>query len=141
MTTGQYNEPNNAKMRVLIVEDEAIIALDLKYRLRRLGYEVVGCTDTGEDAIRYARAMQPDLVLMDIQLKGPIDGIQAACQIHENIDIPVIFTSAQNDLATEMQIAKARPLFSMGFLSKPFADHTLQEIMGAMAREYNRVTV
>jgi CheY-like chemotaxis protein len=141
MTTGQYNEPNDAKMRVLIVEDEAIIALDLKYRLRRLGYEVVGCTDTGEDAIRYARAMQPDLVLMDIQLKGPIDGIQAACQIHENIDIPVIFTSAQNDLATEMQIAKARPLFSMGFLSKPFADHTLQEIMGAMAREYNRVTV
>jgi CheY-like chemotaxis protein len=141
MTTGQYNEPNNAKMRVLIVEDEAIIALDLKYRLRRLGYEVVGCTDTGEDAIRYARAMQPDLVLMDIQLKGPIDGIQAACQIRENIDIPVIFTSAQNDLATEMQIAKARPLFSMGFLSKPFADHTLQEIMGAMAREYNRVTV
>jgi CheY-like chemotaxis protein len=141
MTTGQYNEPNDAKMRVLIVEDEAIIALDLKYRLRRLGYEVVGCTDTGEDAIRYARAMQPDLVLMDIQLKGPIDGIQAACQIRENIDIPVIFTSAQNDLATEMQIAKARPLFSMGFLSKPFADHTLQEIMGAMAREYNRVTV
>ena len=141
MTTGQYNEPNNAKMRVLIVEDEAIIALDLKYRLRRLGYEVVGCTDTGEDAIRYACAMQPDLVLMDIQLKGPIDGIQAACQIRENIDIPVIFTSAQNDLATEMQIAKARPLFSMGFLSKPFADHTLQEIMGAMAREYNRVTV
>ena len=141
MTTGQYNEPNNAKMRVLIVEDEAIIALDLKYRLRRLGYEVVGCTDTGEDAIWYACAMQPDLVLMDIQLKGPIDGIQAACQIHENIDIPVIFTSAQNDLATEMQIAKARPLFSMGFLSKPFADHTLQEIMGAMAREYNRVTV
>jgi len=141
MTTGQYNEPNNAKMRVLIVEDEAIIALDLKYRLRRLGYEVVGCTDTGEDAIRYACAIQPDLVLMDIQLKGPIDGIQAACQIHENIDIPVIFTSAQNDLATEMQIAKARPLFSMGFLSKPFADHTLQEIMGAMAREYNRVTV
>ena len=141
MTTGQYNEPNNAKMRVLIVEDEAIIALDLKYRLRRLGYEVVGCTDTGEDAIRYACAIQPDLVLMDIQLKGPIDGIQAACQIRENIDIPVIFTSAQNDLATEMQIAKARPLFSMGFLSKPFADHTLQEIMGAMAREYNRVTV
>ena len=141
MTTGQYNEPNDAKMRVLIVEDEAIIALDLKYRLRRLGYEVVGCTDTGEDAIRYACAIQPDLVLMDIQLKGPIDGIQAACQIHENIDIPVIFTSAQNDLATEMQIAKARPLFSMGFLSKPFADHTLQEIMGAMAREYNRVTV
>jgi CheY-like chemotaxis protein len=132
------NGTNNAKMRVLIVEDEAIIALDLKYRLRRMGYEVVACADTGEDAVRYAHDMQPDLVLMDIQLKGPIDGIQAACQIHEDIDIPVIFTTAQNDLATERQISKARPLFSMGFLSKPFSDNTLQEIMGAMTGEYNR---
>jgi CheY-like chemotaxis protein len=132
------NGNHNAKIRVLIVEDEAIIAMDLKYRLRRMGYEVVACADTGEDAIRYARNTHPNLVLMDIQLKGPIDGIQAACQIREDIDIPVIFTTAQNDLATERQIAKARPLFSMGFLSKPFSDRTLQEIMGAMAREYNR---
>jgi CheY-like chemotaxis protein len=129
---------NNAKLRVLIVEDEAIIALDLKYRLRRMGYEVVACADTGEDAIQHARDMKPDLVLMDIQLKGSIDGIQAACQIREDVDIPVIFTTAQNDLATEKQIATARPLFSMGFLSKPFSDRTLQEIMGAMTGEYNR---
>jgi CheY-like chemotaxis protein len=132
------NGSNNVKIRVLIVEDEAIIAMDLKYRLRRMGYEVVACADTGEDAIRYARDMHPNLVLMDIQLKGPIDGIQAACQIRKDVDIPVIFTTAQNDLATERQIAKARPLFSMGFPSKPFSDRTLQEIMGAMAREYNR---
>lgn len=132
------NGNNNIKIRVLIVEDEAIIALDLKHRLRRMGYEVVACADTGEDAIRYARDTHPNLVLMDIQLKGPIDGIQAACQIHEDIDIPVIFTTAQSDLATEKQIVKARPLFSMGFLSKPFSDRTLQEIMGAVTREHNR---
>jgi CheY-like chemotaxis protein len=132
------NGGNNTKMRVLIVEDEAIIALDLKYRLRKLGHEVVACADTGEDAIQYACDMQPDLVLMDVQLKGPIDGIQAACQISECVNIPVIFTTAQSDLATEEQIAGARPLFSVGFLNKPFADHTLQEIMGTIAGEYNR---
>jgi CheY-like chemotaxis protein len=127
-------------MRVLIVEDEAIIALDLKYRLRRLGYEVIACADTGEDAVRYACEQQPDLVLMDIQLKGSINGIQAACQIRDCVDIPVIFTTAQSDLATKEQIARSHPLFSMGFLTKPFADHTLQEIMGRMADEYQHAT-
>jgi CheY-like chemotaxis protein len=136
MTTGQNNTNGGVRMRVLIVEDEAIIALDLKYRLRKLGYEVVACANTGEDAIQYACDIQPDLVLMDIQLKGSIDGIQAACQIRECVDIPVIFTTAQSDLATWEQIARSRPLFSMGFLNKPFSDHTLQEIMGSMVGEH-----
>ena len=76
---------------ILIVEDEAIVALDVRRRLVKLGYNVTSCVSSGEEAIIKAAEEQPDLVLMDIYLKGRIDGIEAASQIYTHLNIPVIY--------------------------------------------------
>jgi CheY-like chemotaxis protein len=75
---------------ILIVEDEAIVAKDLQNRLRKFGYTVLGIASSGQDAINKAVEISPDLVLMDIRLKGAIDGIEAAEKIHQYLDIPII---------------------------------------------------
>ena len=76
--------------RILIVEDEAITALDLKYSLEELGYEIVDTVDTGQDAIESAAESVPDVVLMDIKLKGDMEGIEAA-EIISELRIPIIY--------------------------------------------------
>ena len=86
--------------RILIVEDEAIVALDLEGRLARMGYEAVGRATSGEDAIALALAHRPDLVLMDIRLSGEMDGISAADEIRRSIRAPVIFLTAYSEDAT-----------------------------------------
>jgi CheY-like chemotaxis protein len=112
--------------RILIVEDESLIALDLQRRLTRLGYVVVGLVTSGPQAIRAAYQLQPDLVLMDIRLKGEMDGIEAAQQIQANRPIPIIYLTAYVDEAT-MQRAQATS--SWGFLRKPFHVRELQAIL------------
>lgn len=82
--------------RILIVEDEAITALDLKYSLEELGYEVVDTVDTGQDAIDTAIETKPDVVLMDIKLKGAMEGIEAA-EIISEYKIPIIYLTANTD--------------------------------------------
>ena len=83
--------------RLLIVEDEALIAEETADRLTRLGYQVLGIADTGPQAIAMAQQLQPDLVLMDIRLKGAMSGIEAAEQIYQSLQTPVIFASAHSD--------------------------------------------
>ena len=85
--------------RILIVEDEAITALDLKYSLEELGYEIVDTVDTGQDAIDTAAETVPDVVLMDIKLKGDMEGIEAAEVISE-LRIPIIYLTANTDTDT-----------------------------------------
>jgi len=101
---------------ILIVEDERIIALDLRSKLVRLGYKVSGVAHSGPDAVRLARELLPDVVLMDIILDGGMDGIEAAGLILSERIVPVIFVSACNDLSTK---ERATELGCSGFISKP----------------------
>ena len=101
---------------ILIVEDERIIALDLRAKVARLGHTVAGMAHTGEDAVRLARELEPSLVLMDIMLDGGMDGVEAARRISLEREIPVIFVSACNDAVTK---ERACQTCFAGFVSKP----------------------
>lgn len=108
--------------RLLVVEDEGIIANMLVLQLQRFGYEIVGTAPTGEEAVATALAKKPDLVLMDIRLAGRMDGIEAAEEIHKTLDVPVIFLTAYSDDAT-LQRAKVTSPF--GYIMKPFNEREL----------------
>jgi len=109
--------------RILITEDEFIVALDLQSRLQHLGYEVVGIASSGDDAILQVQDNQPDLVLMDIMLYGELDGIEASRQIREEFDVPVIYLTANADSATLERAGSTHP-FSC--LLKPFKERELK---------------
>jgi len=111
-----------SKPAILIVEDEAIISADIANKLRGLGYEVVGSTDTGEEAVKLARQLRPSLVLMDIRLAGAMDGITAADEIRRECQLPVVFLSAHSD---ECTVQRARHAEAFGFIIKPFENHEL----------------
>ncbi len=111
-----------ATARILVVEDENIVAKDLVQTLTGLGYQVCGVAASGEDGVRAAHECRPDLVLMDIRLRGDIDGIEAARRIHEELDTPVVFLTAHADQATLERAAAAEP---SGYVLKPFDDHDL----------------
>ena len=103
--------------RILIVEDEAVTALDLKRELIALGYEVTGIADNYSDAVNAAAAQKPDLVLMDIHLSGSMDGIVAASAIRASEDLPVVFLTAHSDQTTLDRALLASPF---GYILKPF---------------------
>ncbi|MCB0310072.1 MAG: response regulator [Bdellovibrionales bacterium] len=109
--------------RILIVEDEAIVSLDIEQGLKNSGYEVVSIVDTGEDAIRVVKEHKPDLVLMDIVLKSKMDGIEAASQIRDRFNIPVIYLTAHADEAT---LQRARVTTPYGYILKPFEEAELK---------------
>jgi diguanylate cyclase (GGDEF)-like protein/PAS domain S-box-containing protein len=108
--------------RILVVEDEKIIALDLKQTLQRLGHTVVATVSSGEAAIAQALEQQPDLVLMDIRLQGQIDGVEAAAYLWEHTRIPVIFLTSHADVTTLERAKIAEPF---GYLLKPFDEREL----------------
>jgi diguanylate cyclase (GGDEF)-like protein/PAS domain S-box-containing protein len=112
----------NVRKRVLVVEDETIVALDLQNSLKILGYEVVGTASTGAEAVAKAGGTRPDLVLMDIMLKGDMDGIQAAETIHSLLDVPVIFLTACADDST---LDRAKVTEPFGYMIKPFEEREL----------------
>ena len=112
-----------SKTRIMVVEDEQIIAMNIISKLEKMGYEVPLHVATGEDAVAEANTIAPDLVLMDIQLAGEMDGVEAAGHIHDQLRIPVIFLSAFSDNAT-LERAKATEPFA--YLLKPFKDRELQ---------------
>lgn len=111
------------RTRILVVEDESIVALDLRSSLEHLGYDVAGTAATGEDALRLAELERPDLVLMDIRLRGELDGTQAADEIRRVLQIPVVFLTAYSDQAT---LERAQVTEPFGYLLKPFAERELQ---------------
>jgi AmiR/NasT family two-component response regulator len=108
--------------KILIVEDEMVISLEITATLKRLGYEVTGQAITGIEAIRLVEETKPDLILMDIRLKGNMDGIEAACQVSDRFDLPVIFLTAHSDEAT---LERAIAVSPSGYLIKPFKDREL----------------
>lgn len=102
---------------ILVVDDEAIIAMQLEERLNAMGYTVAGIAASGEDAIEKARELNPDLVLMDIVMPGRLNGIDAAKTIADEMNIPVVFVTSFADDAT---IAKAKLVGPYGYIVKPF---------------------
>ena len=113
-------------MRILIVEDERLVSFDLERRLRRLGHEVVGVAVSGEEAIEHAPRLQPDLVLMDVHLPGPMDGIEAAQHLWAQYEIPVIFLSGYTTVET---LERIWPMVPAGYLSKPFFEDQLRRAL------------
>jgi PAS domain S-box-containing protein len=108
--------------KILIVENESIVAEDVNHILQRLGYPVVGKVSTGEDALLTAEQTRPDLVLMDIMLEGDLDGIDTAAQLKNRLRIPVVYLTAYAEDST-LQRAKITEPF--GFLVKPFEEREL----------------
>lgn len=110
-------------VRIMIVEDESIVAMDLKNSLNALGYEVVGTANCGEEAIAKADQTRPALILMDIILKGEMDGIQASEVIHSTLDVPIIFLTA---CADERTLQRAKITEPLAYLLKPFEEWELR---------------
>ncbi len=108
-----------AHEKVMVVEDERIIAWDIEERLKRLGYEVCAVVSTGEEAITKAADTQPDLVLMDVMLKGKMDGIEAAAEIYRLLNIPVVYLTAYADDST---FERAKITAPFGYILKPFEE-------------------
>lgn len=111
------------KPKILIVEDESIVAEDLKRGLQNMGYEVPAVVSSGEEAVKKAEKLKPDLVLMDIVLKGKMNGIDAAKKIRPRFDIPVIYLTAYADDKT---LERAKVTEPFGYIIKPFDDRELQ---------------
>ena len=109
--------------KILIVEDDDIIARVEDWRLKNLGYTVCGRATNGSDAIELVANKKPDVVLMDINIKGEIDGIETARMIKKEFNIPVIYVTSHSDGATLVRAKETKP---DGFILKPFEDNDLR---------------
>ena len=117
------------KARILVVEDERLVALALEQCLKAIGHDVVALVTTGQEAVRKAVELEPDLVLMDIRLKGEVDGIEAAVRIHDNFGTPIVYLTAYSDDNT---LERARAAQPYGYVLKPFEEKSLKSAV-AMA--------
>lgn len=116
--------PSNRK--ILIVEDEVIVSRDIRLQLELLGYQVVGETRHGEEALDQTRALNPDLVIMDIQLAGPMNGIEAAREVIEHTGKPVVFLTA---FASGDMLEQAKEVSPAGYILKPFEERELRIVL------------
>ncbi len=110
------------KPRIMIVEDNKIISMEIKQRIEGMGFEAAAVVTTGEEAILMAKEKIPDLVLMDIELKGSMDGIEAAEQIRA-LNIPTIYVTSYSD---DYTIQRAESVQKSGYVVKPVEDDELQ---------------
>jgi CheY-like chemotaxis protein len=112
--------------RILIVEDEKILAADLEKRLRGLGYRVDSVATSGEEAVRLAQEKRPNLVLMDVRLSGAMDGVEAARQIQKNTGTPIVYLTAYSDLFLRDPSVMQAPGLC---IAKPFLISDLQNVI------------
>lgn len=110
--------------RILIVEDEAIVAMQLQESLEQMGHSVTEIVDSGDAALNAVLAHKPDLVIMDINLKSFIDGVDAAGRIRLMSDLPIIFLTAYPSQGSQDRALKTKPV---AYMLKPVNDHALQE--------------
>lgn len=120
------NGPNEGSVRILLVEDESLIAEDIKSVLKQLGYSVLPAVSSGEEAVRQAEELKPDLILMDIILSGEMDGVTATEIIRSRSDIPIIYLTAHADEGTLERAKKTEPY---GYILKPFHDQELKSVI------------
>jgi CheY-like chemotaxis protein len=116
-----------AVKRILVVEDEAIITADLRSKVERLGYRVCATAFSGEDAIRKADDTAPDVVLMDVRLRGSMTGLEAASHMRKRRDVPVIYITAYASVLADGAEMHEKPLC----LSKPFSSGELKKVLAA----------
>lgn len=109
--------------RIFVVEDQALVARDIQTRLISMGYDVLGTASRASDAVSQVLELMPDLVLMDINLKGEMDGIEAAARITEQVDVPIIYCTAYSNEAT---LARAKITAPYGYVLKPFDNRELE---------------
>lgn len=124
-----------SETRILIVEDEAVVALDIERRVRDLGYGISGTAATAEEALKIAERERPDLVLMDIRLKGLMDGIEAGRQIRSQWGIPVVYLTAHADRAT---LERAKETAPHGYVLKPFDEQKLRVALEVALARHER---
>ncbi|WP_020569452.1 LytR/AlgR family response regulator transcription factor [Neolewinella persica] len=123
MNTGTSD---NSAPKILMVEDDMIIAADVSMQLTKLGYEVIGINTRGEDALNTIEGNRPDIILMDIMLTGKMNGIETAQIILEKHQVPLIFLTSNSDDATFQQASAAKPY---AFISKPFQKSELERTL------------
>ncbi|WP_440952117.1 response regulator [Methanococcoides sp. FTZ1] len=114
------------EMNILIVEDEMIVAMMIKLKLLEMGYRFAGHATSGEEAIRMVEEVKPDLIIMDIFLKGKIDGIEAASEIVKSYATPIIFLTGDASNETRIRSSIANPV---GYLEKPFMEEELEYVI------------
>lgn len=122
-TRGGPKPKPTMSINILVIEDESIVRKDIEQTLEKIGYNVIGAADNGEDAIDLAVRFRPDVILMDIMLKGDMNGIAAAEEIKRTLDVPIIFLTAYADRSTLGEAKLAEP---HGYVLKPFKDVDLQ---------------
>jgi two-component system, response regulator PdtaR len=121
-------EPNREtqRARILIVEDEWLVSTEMEAVLEQEGFETVGVATSAEEAVLMVEQHKPDLVLMDIRLKGPRDGVDAAIEIQHKFGLRCLFVSAHHDPAT---VTRAQPANPLGWVSKPFSGQQLAQMV------------
>ena len=122
-------------LRILVVEDEALVARDLQHSLVRAGYEVTALCRTGAEALEAVQLQQPDVVLMDIHLEGGMDGVEAAGRIQRDFQKPVVFLTGHAD---ERTTARARTAQPYGYLLKPFHESELRSVVELAVSRHRR---
>lgn len=108
-----------SKVSVLVVEDESIVSKDIQHSLKKLGYNVVGAAPSGEKAVELAIELKPNIILMDIMLKGEMNGIEASAEIKKSLNVPIIFLTAYAD---ENTLSKAKITEPYAYIIKPFKE-------------------
>jgi DNA-binding LytR/AlgR family response regulator len=121
-----------SETRILIVEDDMIIAANMSLQLAKLGYEVTGIESRGEEAIIHAKLNSPDIILMDVNLKGKLDGISTAKSIQAFADIPMVYITANND---EPTFERAKTTHPYAFISKPINSLILQRTIALVEEQ------
>jgi DNA-binding response OmpR family regulator len=127
-----------ARRRILLVEDNIFVARQCKNALNKAGYEVIGVVTTAEEAVEHAMQQRPDMVLMDIYLRGPRDGVEAALEIFERSGIRSIYASTASDAGMLARAALSQPL---AWLPKPFNDRKLVATVNAALKELESLPV
>ena len=122
---------------IVIVEDEPIVAMDIKRCLKQLGYQVAGVAANSEDAVQQIVDNRPDLVLMDIRLKGDIDGIETAWRIRQRVNVPIVYLTAHSDPET---LERAKFTEPYGYILKPYEDRDLHTTIEMAIHRFHKVT-
>jgi CheY-like chemotaxis protein len=115
-----------SKGNIMVVEDEGVVSIDIRNMLKKAGYSIAAVAFQGEEAVTKAEQSSPDLILMDIGLKGEIDGIEAAKRIRDRLHIPVVFLTG---FADEVTMAKAQEVNPSGFIIKPINEKELNQTL------------
>jgi CheY-like chemotaxis protein len=123
----------SSSLRILIVEDEQLVAMDAEMQLIALGYEVTGIAATGKEALRLAETTQPNLILMDIQLRGSRDGFATAAELQQRMDIPIVFVTAFGNEEAKRRAKAASPY---EVLTKPYRPEDLRAVVSAAVEQH-----